>query len=355
MFTLTLNFMYRFIIYSLLFFLFLSGCSQKPSSVKINDEQSRKVALDYFNNTNKSKKDNDTQILKTSKIQTGKMNELLEEIDKEKTIDYKIDNPGWIDISLTKRFSDNMNRLDAKSVMLSEMRNKAINKKVSQNLQITQLITDRTKSMGNQVISESNWSGFFKSTISGMITKENEIKYKIDFFDEGQGFNLELVYSFYVIPVKGQADPSFTIDCKLNKQIFKNGDELLVEINPSLDSYLYVFNMMADNNAILMFPNEYMSENLISSKSTYTIPPSEISDFVSIQVGKLPGSSMTMEHIYILCSKKKIPAPKSIPKIGSSINSFDKGSNSFLDLQKWLSEIPLDERVESILTYYISD
>ena len=348
-----INIMYSITVIFLM--LYLSGCANKPSDTKINSQESRKVGLEHFDNETKHLGNNSTQSFKTQKRQIVKTSELLEEIDAEKALEYIIDEPGWIEVKLKKRFSDNINRLEAKSIMLSEMRSKAINKKVSQNIQITQLITDRTKSMGDQVISESSWSGFFKSTVSGLITQENEIKYKIDFFEEGQGFNLDLVYSFYVIPAKGQPDPSFTIDCKLNKQIFKNGDELLVEINPSLDSYLYVFNMMADNNAVLMFPNEYMPDNLIVSKSTYVIPPKEINNYVSFLVGKMPGDNMTMEHIYILCTKKNFLAPLSIPKIGTEIESFDKNSNGFLDLQEWLSEIPLDERVESIITYYVTD
>ena len=209
--------------------------------------------------------------------------------------------------------------------------------------------------MGNKVINESNWSGFFKSTISGMITKEVEKKNMINYFKEGQGFDLELVYTFYVVPVEGQPDPNFTIDCKLNKQIFKNGGELIVNVNSSIDGYLYIFNMMADNNAALMFPNKYMSDNYISSHLTYEIPPIELNDYVSFSVGKMPGDEMTMEHIYILCTKKNFLAPINIPKIGTEIELFNMNGNGFLELQEWLSEIPLDERVESIITYYVSD
>ena len=64
---------------------------------------------------------------------------------------------------------------------------------------------------------------------------------------------------------------------------------------------------------------------------------------------------MTMEHIYILCTKKNFSAPINIPKIGTKIEPFDMNGNGFLELQEWLSKIPLDERVESILTYYVSD
>ena len=348
-----INIMYSITVIYLM--LYLSGCANKPSDAKINSQESRKVGLEHFDNETKHLENNSTQSFKTQKRQIVKTSELLEEIDAEKALEYLIDEPGWIEVKLKKRFSDNINRLEAKSIMLSEMRSKAINKKVSQNLQITQLITDRTISLGNKVLNESNWSGFFKSTISGMITKEVERKNMINYFKEGQGFDLELVYTFYVIPVEGQPDPNFTIECKLNKQIFKNGGELIVNVNSSLDGYLYIFNMMADNNAALMFPNKYMTDNFISSQSTYVIPPTDINDYVSFSVGKMPGDNMTMEHIYILCTKKNFSAPINIPKIETEIELFNMNGNGFLELQEWLSEIPLDERVESILTYYVSD
>ena len=224
-----INIMYSITVIYLM--LYLSSCANKSSDVKINSQESRKVGLDYFDNEKKYLENNSTQSFKTQKRQIVKTSELLEEIDAEKALEYLIDEPGWIEIKLKKRFSDNINRLEAKSIMLSEMRSKAINKKVSQNLQITQLITDRTTSLANKVLNESNWSGFFKSTISGMITKEVEKKNMINYFKEGQGFDLELVYTFYVVPVEGQPDPNFTIECKLNKQIFKNGGELIVMLH----------------------------------------------------------------------------------------------------------------------------
>ena len=38
--------------------------------------------------------------------------------------------------------------------------------------------------------------------------------------------------------------------------MLKEGEDLVSGIF-TIDSYVYVFNLMADNNALLMFPNDY--------------------------------------------------------------------------------------------------
>ena len=343
------------IIYIIIIFLFF-GCGPKPKQSVQDHDEIRKKAQEKFNQVDKNKSNLaiDYQIggIETSKA--GDLNTPLAELDRDQLEIYKTDEPGWVSISLTKRFSDNINRVDAKNKMLSEMRNDAINRKVSKNLKITQLITDRTASFGNESIDQSTWSGFFISTVSAIITEEIQQKNNIIPFDEGQGFDLDLEYDFFVTPVKGEPDPSYFIDAYLEKDMLNNGDELSINIKPSQDSYVYVFNMMADNNAVLMFPNEFMNDNLIRSNKNVVIPNEEIKDYISFIVGTMPGETLTSEYIYIVCTKKNIPVPKSIPTIGTILKPFASDSRSFFELQKWLSNIPLHQRVDNVLIYHVS-
>jgi hypothetical protein len=45
----------------------------------------------------------------------------------------------------------------------------------------------------------------------------------------------------------------------------------------------------ADNNAMLMFPNDYMTENFISAEAELVVPNPKIQKYVSFIIGTMPG------------------------------------------------------------------
>ena len=111
---------------------------------------------------------------------------------------------------------------------------------------------------------------------------------------------------------------------------------------------------MADNNAMLMYPNNYMKENFIEANREITIPSKEMEKKLSIKVGVMPGQTLTSELIYIVCTKEKVPMIDKLPKIGTSLKTFSGKSKNFIELQRWLTNIPLNQRTEKALIYHVS-
>ena len=68
----------------------------------------------------------------------------------------------------------------------------------------------------------------------------------------------------------------------------------------------------------------------------------------------MPGETLTSESVYIVCTKEPVQIVCDMPKIGTSINVFARDSQSFIQLQRWLTNIPLDQRVEKNLSYHVS-
>ena len=129
---------------------------------------------------------------------------------------------------------------------------------------------------------------------------------------------------------------------------------MVIRLRPSKDAYVYIFNLMADNNAMLMFPNDYMTENFISAETELVVPDPKIQKYVSFIVGTMPGQKITSESVYIICTKQKVPVIESLPRIGQSMQVFSGNSKNFIELQRWLTGIPLDQRVEKALLYHVS-
>ena len=339
----------------LLFSLIYLNCSQKPKVSKVDNakyeaEKANKELIEETGEYTKVEKD-------FSEIEyeiTGTLNQPASELTRLDFANYKTGDPGWITLQKQKRFSDDMTRLQAKENLLRELRNEAINKKVGTTVEVTQLLTDVMSATINESFEQSSWSGFFKSTVSGIITNERQEKNEIMYFNEGEGFELDLMYSFYVEPVKGQRDPGFWLESELESNMLKEGENLIIRLRSSKDAFVYIFNLMADNNAVLMYPNDYMEKNFLMAETELVVPDPKIQNYISFIVGTMPDQKITSESVYIVCTKQKVPVIEQLPRIGQSMQVFSSNSQTFIDFQRWLASIPLNQRVEKALLYHVS-
>jgi hypothetical protein len=262
--------------------------------------------------------------------------------------------PGWVEVSTARIFPNSMSPDEAKQKVFDLLRRKAIEKKVEARVDITTLLTDMMSESPTSFNEQTAWSGFFLTSISGVITAENIVTEKLIPLESKNSYEKQMTIRAYVVPVLGERDPSYYVESSLEDNMLNHGDELSIKIRPSKDSYVYVFNLMADHNAMLMFPNDYSSENYIMANKTLNIPDENIRDHVKLRVGTLSGQEITTESIYIICTIKPVQLPESLPKIGRSLSVFSGEGHDFTALQNWLMKIPLNQRVEKNLIYHIS-
>ena len=288
----------------------------------------------------------------TPQQSSGEIKNLIPDLSTEDKANYKTDKPGWIEVKGSRTFSKSVSLDQAERELLQELRNDAINKKVSENIIITSLLTDVMSEYNGKASEKTAWSGFFRSTVSGLITKE-KILFN-DFDSNDNGFTVTIGLKAYVVPVKGQRDPGFNIELDLESDLLESGDELTFSVTPSKDCYVYVFNLMADQNVMLMFPNEYLKENYVQAKTTLHIPDPKISNYIKFRVSTMPDEQLTSESIYVVCTKNEVPVIKDLPKIGKTLKVFSENSQSFVKLERWLTTIPLDQRIEKNVMYHVS-
>ena len=278
--------------------------------------------------------------------------ETISEPSATEIIDYRTGEPGWVEVEDTRNFSNSVSPDRATQELLQILRNKAVTLKVPANVEVTSLLTDMMSESEGASREQTAWSGFFRSTVSGVITAEQILIDNLENLENGYTKTVRL--KAYVEPVNGQRDPGFYVDVALENNLLKSGDELAFSVTPSKDCYLYVFNLMADQNIMLMLPNEYFEDNFIKGGTTMQIPDPVIRKYRKFRVGTMPGEDMTSESVYIVCAKEEVPVIRDLPRIGTSIQSFSGKSQDFVNLQRWLTNIPLDQRVEKNLIYHVS-
>ena len=321
--------------------LIFSGCGHKPVEPTPEPDIARQAAEQAF-----GEMENDA---------TGAILDLesVAEPTADEITGYRTGEPGWVIVERTMPFNNDVPFSQAGQELLRYLRNEAVSKKVPATVEVTSLLTDMMSESDGMANEQSAWSGFFKSTVSGVITAEEILE---DGFPKEikNGYEKTMKLKAYVEPVSGQRDPGFYIDAHLENNMLKSGDELAFSITPSKDCYLYVFNLMADHNIMLMMPNEYFTENYIKGGITMEIPDPAIRKYQKFRVAPMPGEEITSESIYIVCTKEKVPIISELPMIGTSIKVFSANSQDFVKLQRWLTNIPLNERIEKNLIYHIS-
>ena len=281
--------------------------------------------------------------------------ETFAEPDAAEMIEYETGKPGWITVSATRVFPESVSNPAAREELLNILRNEAVSKKVPRTIEVASLLTDVMSETNGRAHEQTAWSGFFKSTVSGVITQERIVAESDPAYLAGMSsYEKSLTLEAYVEPVKGNRDPGFTVKAELHDNTLSSGEELFFTLTPTQDSYLYAFNLMADHSVLLVFPNDYMPDNHLSAGETVQIPDPNMRGYVRFRVGTMPGEELTTESIYVVCTKDIVTLADDLPRIGTDMPA-SGDSKSFIKLQRWLTNIPLDRRVEKNLIYHVAE
>ena len=128
---------------------------------------------------------------------------------------------------------------------------------------------------------------------------------------------------------RGKPDPGFDIGLRINQSVYRPGEKLVLELNPSGPMYVAVFNWIPyydkSNQIIRMFPNSHDAGFYINQNKT--IPASGYS-FELILPDKIPKNrSFVDEYLLVVITKDPVKW---------------RESYSFDEFKSRLAEFPLD-------------
>lgn len=132
-----------------------------------------------------------------------------------------------------------------------------------------------------------------------------------------------------IVVAKGRSDPNFDVGIHVNQSVFRPGEKLIINIEPSMSMYVAIFNWipyLADDKQIFrLFPNEKDPISLITKKR---VIPSEGYSYEVLLPEKTPlNRSFVDEYLLIVVTKDPV---KWLEKYSLS------------DLKARLAELPLD-------------
>ena len=135
----------KYNIATFLFFaiLVLNGCfnlklnkTEKNEEHIINEEHIKNELNNIDDNIN-----NDT-FIRSGVSETGMLDKTIEVMEYDSNQDNEVGKPGWITVSQSKYFPENISLKAAKNQLLEQMRNEAIIKKSGVKIEIDQMIAD---------------------------------------------------------------------------------------------------------------------------------------------------------------------------------------------------------------------
>jgi hypothetical protein len=148
-------------------------------------------------------------------------------------------------------------------------------------------------------------------------------------------------------------EPSFHLQAAINRSVFKEGDELQIQVRSTKDCYFAIFNILEDQKVIRLLPNYLSQKNFLSTNENYEFPGSKDRKKGLKLIAHLPDKkTTTTESIYILALTRPFEL-KSI-KVQEGIFGVFNGKTVFMkDLIREVVGIPLKNRAEVLMQYEI--
>ena len=182
-----------------------------------------------------------------------------------------------------------------------------------------------------------NFSSITQQTTQGIILEKKIVEEEI--ISNGNMLQKVITIEVKVGKQKGKKDPSFQITANLNREYFKDGEDMELSVISSKDCYLTILNICSNDSVYVIFPNEYRKHNFVKSGELFQLPNSKDKEIgLYFPVNLLPNKNEDLEMIKVIATKQRIDF--------SSIYSFSAYGtyqSALNDLQKWLLKIPRNE------------
>ena len=261
----------------------------------------------------------------------------------------------WVDSKASIAFGENDTKHQARAQAVAEARIKAMHRLLGVNLRHQFIDFQQEGLRGQASLTES----LLRVTQLGRVLKENVLSARPE--DVGTCISCRFTARIQtcIVPLREHSDPGFRVNVELGQTTYRHGDEATVKISTTRDAYLYVYDIDMQSNASLIFPNQYVDNNLLKAGEPFQFPTGEMRRRgVRLLAQAIKGSDLSAEMIRVIASKTRLPAALTdpsgstvIPRDAHVVTEASDGGN-FLDLMRRLNEAEL-EWVEDAQTFTI--
>lgn len=147
-----------------------------------------------------------------------------------------------------------------------------------------------------------------RMTQEGHILKEEITSSRVENGDRCQSCEYEVKLKDCLLSFPDRGDRDFRVSLAMNRSTFLDGDEGIVYVSATKDAYVHIYSIDRDQNASLLFPNDYAKENLIRAERQFIFPSEDLRQKGMKLKARLPaGSSSAAEMIKVIATKAPVP------------------------------------------------
>ncbi len=173
----------------------------------------------------------------------------------------------------------------------------------------------------------------------GIVVAEEVVKEGItppeDKSDQLPVYNLTLRVKVKPMPVEKRKGVG--VKLSLDRAMYKQGENVVISIKTTMDSYIYVFDIIGNDAVTLLVPNKHLSDNMIKANSEFIFPGMGLGDAgVRLRAMLPPGAKAATERVKVIASTERIEAFDEAIK-ETAFREYDgKNSAMIMDVHKAL-------------------
>jgi hypothetical protein len=225
---------------------------------------------------------------------------------KAKVLDTDPDGCTWVAATGSVRFGDQDTKHQAFAQAIAEARRKAIDTLLGVRIDHRFIDFQNENSLrGEFVLTEK----LLRVTQLGRAIKEDVLRVgPVD--DPGcVACRIEAQIRTCLVPEKERRDKDFQVHVRLNRSSYQDGDEVIITVTSTRDSYLYIYNVDMDFRAALIAPNKYVPSVRVKAGEAWIYPSDDLrTKGLRATAQLLPGSSVSAETIRVVASKAALPS-----------------------------------------------
>ena len=200
-------------------------------------------------------------------------------------------------------------------------------------------------------------SDFIHSVAYGRIVAEEILRWDTEISQPSKKRPPHIAYKVTikatVIKEKGAPDPYYQVNCRLNKKVFRSGDEMIIQVKVTKPSYISVLNYTADGSVYLLFPNQLRRKNHVKALQNFQIPSeADRHDVLKLEVSNLPGHRQDTEFIQVIATREPIHLLEGLYLQGQ-YGMMENPKVAATEIARLISSIPLNDRAEHTVFYEI--
>ena len=263
-----------------------------------------------------------------------------------KILDTDPDGCTWVAATGSVRFSDQDTKHQAFAQAIAEARRKAMSALLG--VQIDHRFIDfqnENSLRGEFVLTEK----LLRVTQVGRAIKE-DVLHVSPVNDPGcAACRIEAQIRTCLVPEKERRDKDFHVTVRLNRSSYQDGDDVILTVTSTRDSYLYIYNVDMDFRAALIAPNKHIPSVSIKAGEAWEYPSDGLrAKGLRATARLLPGSSVSAETIRVVASKAALPN-----SLVSLVHQRESTQPPFLEFLRALMAVDV-EWVEDVQAFTIS-